>query len=75
MVPATARQVAGAAGVDHPARLDTVPFGPCAAAVQPVELARLVRVAVDGEQAADPGREAQQVVRRVLALGPAVDLG
>src|SRR5215831_4719776 len=74
LAPATAHQVAGAAGVDHPVRPDAVPFSPRAATVQPVELAGGVRVAVDGEQAADLGRQAQQPVRRVLALGPAVDL-
>jgi hypothetical protein len=47
--------VASAAGVDHLVRLDAMPFGPCAAAVQPVELAGGVRVAVDREQAADLG--------------------
>jgi hypothetical protein len=67
-------QVSGAAGVDHPGRLDAVPFRLYAAAVQPVELPGGVRVGVDGEQAAGLGGQGQQPVRRVLAFRPAVDL-
>ena len=47
---------------------------PGAAAAQPVELPRRVRVGVDGEQAAGLGGQAQQRAGRVLALGAAVDL-
>src|SRR5712664_343235 len=39
-------------GVDHPVWQDAEPFGPRAAAGQPVELAGGVGIAVDGEHAA-----------------------
>ena len=52
-------QGAGGAGVDHPVGGDTERLGPPASIRQPVELARRVCVAIDGEQAADLGGEAQ----------------
>ena len=45
-----------------------------AAAAEPFELPGRVGVGVDAERAAEPGRLAQQVLGRVLALGPRVDL-
>src|SRR6266542_1837450 len=68
------RDLVRGAGVDHPVRGDAVALGPHAAVFQPVELARGVRVGVDGEHAACLGGQAQEPARRVAAFRPAVDL-
>ncbi len=51
-----------------------VPGGPLCTVLQEVELARGVRVAVDAEEAARVEGQLDQLVRRVLALRPGVDL-
>jgi hypothetical protein len=59
---------------DDPLRRDAQSLGPLAAQRLEVELARRVRVGVDGEPAAEIGGQVDELVRRVLSLRPRVDL-
>ena len=61
-------------GVDDAVGLDPGRGGAFAAVLQEVELARRVRVAVDGEQASGVAGELEQLGRRVASFGPRVDL-
>jgi hypothetical protein len=62
------------ARVDHPVRPDAEQLRASAAAIEPVKLAGCVAVVVDRENAADLDGQPQQIIGRVLALGPAIDL-
>src|SRR5713101_2584640 len=61
-------QLVRAACVDHPVGRDARLLRPDRAVAQPVQLARRVRVGVDGEYTARLGGQPQQPVRRVRAL-------
>ena len=67
-------QLVGRTPVHNPFERHLGSHGVAAAPSQPFQLAGRVRVGVDGERTAELHRQAQQVLGRVLALGPGVDL-